>query len=67
MSQYKQRLQITIRFVSDRFWAQVYVIALDIGLNIFSEARPIVFPANKVLGFFNTKMSYQKVIMVPTD
>ena len=58
MSRYKQGLQISIGLVSDCFWAQAYVTAFDIGLNIFSEARSIVFPANEVFGFINTKMFY---------
>ena len=27
----------------------------------------MVFPADKVLGFINAKMSYQRVVMVLTD
>ena len=53
--------------MSDCFWTQTYVTAFDIGLNIFLEAWPIVFPTNKILGFINTKMFYQKVVVVSTD
>ena len=67
MSWYKQELQVSIRLVSDCLWAQAYVTAFDISLNIFLEARPIVFSADKVLGFINTKMSCQRVVIVLTD
>ena len=57
MSRYRQGLQVSIGLVSDCLWAQAYVTAFDIGLNVFSEARPIVFPADEVFGFIDTKMS----------
>ena len=37
MSRYKSRLQITIRFMFNYFWTQVYATAFDIGLNISLE------------------------------
>ena len=40
---------------------------LDIGLNIFSKARPIVFLANELFGFINTKVPYQWIVMVPAN
>ena len=58
MSRYREVLQVSIGLVFDYLWAQTYVTAFDIGLNIFLEAQPIVFPANEVLGFINTKMFY---------
>ena len=67
MSWYRQWLQISIGFVSDCFWTQAYVTTFDISLNISWEGQPIVFPANKVFGFIDAKMSYQKVVVVPTD
>ena len=46
------------------FWTQTYITAFDIGLNIFLETWPIVFPANKILGFIDAKMSCQKIVML---
>ena len=40
----------------DYFLAQTYVAAFDIDLNIFFEVRPIVFPADELSCFVNTKM-----------
>ena len=54
---YMQELQLAIGLVFDCIWTQTYATAFDIVLNISSEARPIVFPANEVLGFIDTKMS----------
>ena len=67
MSQYKQGLQVSIRLVSDCLWTQAYITAFDIGLNVFSEAWPMVFVTNEVLGFINVKMSYQRVVVMSTD
>ena len=67
MSWYRQRLQVSIGLVSDWLWAQAYVIAFDIGLNVFLEARPIVFPTDEVFGFIDTKMICQRVVVVSTD
>ena len=53
--------------MSDCFWAQTYIIAFDISLNIFLETWLIVFPANKVFSFIDTKMSCQRVIVVWID
>ena len=67
MSPYKQKLQVSIKLMFDYFWAQIYIIAFNIGLNIFSKTWSIVFPTKKVLGFIDTKMSCQKLIVILTD
>ena len=67
MSWYRQRLQVAIKFMSNYLWTQAYVTAFDISLNIFSKAWPIVFLANEVFDFIDTKMSCQKVVVVSTD
>ena len=67
MSRYRQRLQVSIELVFDCFWAQAYVTAFDIGLNIFLETQPIVFPTNEVFSFIDAKMSCQKVVVVSTN
>ena len=67
MSWYRQELQMCMGLMSDCFWVQAYITVLDMELNMFSEARPIVFPANKVLGFIDTKMFCQSVVMLLTD
>ena len=67
MSWYRQGLQVAIGLVPNCFWTQIYVTAFDIVLNIFSETWPIVFPANEVFGFIDTKISGQRVVMVSTD
>ena len=53
--------------MSDRFQGQTNVAAFDIGLNIFFETRPIIFPANKLPGFIDTKMACQRVVVVPAN
>ena len=67
MSQYRQGLQVSIGLVFDCFWAQAYVTAFDIGLNVFLEAQPILFLADEVLDFIDTKISYQRLVVVSTD
>ena len=67
MSQYKQGLQVSIRLVFDCFWAQAYLTAFDISLNVFLEAWPIVFLANEVLGYINAKMTCQRVVVTSTN
>ena len=67
MSWYKQRLQVTIGFVSDCFWTQVYVTTSDIDLNISLEAWPIVFLTDKIFHSIDAEMSSQRVVVVSTD
>ena len=67
MSWYRQGLQISIELLSDFFWVQAYVTAFDIDLNVFSEARPIVFLADEVFDFIDTKMSCQRVVIMSID
>ena len=67
MSLYWQGLEVTIKLVSDYFWTQVYITAFDLGLNIFLEVWPIVIPADEVLGFIDTKIFCQRVVMILTD
>ena len=67
MSRYKQGLQVSIGLVSNCLWAQAYVIAFDIGFNVFSKARPIVFLADEVFGFIDIEMSCQRVVIVLTN
>ena len=67
MSWYRQGLQVDNRPVFDYFWTQTYVTAFNIDLNISSEAWPIVFSTDKVFYFINTKMSYQRIVVVSID
>ena len=57
VGRYWQGLQVTIGLVSDWFQSQTDVAAFDIGLNILSKARLIVFPTNELPGFIDTKVS----------
>ena len=59
MGWYGQGLQVTIGLMFDRFQGQTNVAALDIGLNIFFEARLIVFPTDELSGFIDTKVPCQ--------
>ena len=67
MGRYWQGLQITIGFVSNCFQSQTDVAAFEIGFNIFSKARPIVFPTDELSGFVDTKVPCQWIIVVPTN
>ena len=67
MGRYRQGLQVTIGLMSDRFQGQTNVAALDVGLNILSEARPIIFPTDELPGFVNTEMACQRVVVVPAN
>ena len=49
------------------FEIQAYITTFDMSFNISLKAWLIVFLADKVLGFINTKMLYQKVVIVLTD
>ena len=57
MRQYRQGLQVSIELISDCIWALAYITVFYISLNVFSEARPRVFPADEVFSFIDTKMS----------
>ena len=43
--------------MSDYLWTQAYVTAFNIDLNILFEIWPIVFPANELFCFVDSKMS----------
>ena len=53
--------------MSDRFQSQTNVATFDIGLNIFSKTWQIIFPDNKLFSFINTKMIYQKVVIIAAN
>ena len=53
--------------MSDHFRGQTNVAAFDVGLNILFEAWLVVFPADKLFGFIDTKMACQKVVVVPAN
>ena len=40
------------------FQSQIDVAAFDIGLDIFPEARPIVFPADELFCFIDIEITY---------
>ena len=67
MGWHGQQLNITVGLLSHHFRAQTHVTAFDIGLDIFSEARPIVFTTDKLFCFIDTKMAYQRVIVMFAD
>ena len=67
MGRYWQGLQVIIGLMSDRFQGQTNVVALDIGLDVFSETRPIIFPTNELSGFIDTKVPCQWVVVVPAN
>ena len=51
----------------DYFQGQTNIATFDVGLNIFSKARSIVFPANELSGFIDTKMAYQQIVVMPAN
>lgn len=51
----------------ERFQSQIHVVALNIDIDIFFEAWSILFPADQLFAFINSKMTYKKVIMMPID
>lgn len=53
--------------MSHSFRAQTDVVALDMKLNIFSEARLIVFQVNQIFVFINTKIAYMKIVVITTN
>ena len=67
MGQYWQSLQITVKLMSNRFQGQTNVGAFDVGLNILSKARPIIFLVNKLPDFIDTKIAYQRVVVIPAN
>ena len=66
MSWYRQGLQITIGLMSDRFQSQINVTSLDIDLDVLSQTRPIVFPADQLSCLVNTKILCKKIIVMTT-
>ena len=67
MGWYRQRLKVIIEFMLDRLWSQTNITSFYIRFNVFFQAQPIVFPANQLFGFIDSKITCQKVIMMPTD
>ena len=67
MDWHGERLKITVVLVPHRFQAQTHVTALDIGLDILSEAWSVVFTTDKLSCFIDTKMACQRVVVVLAD
>lgn len=53
--------------MSDYFQYQIYVIALGIGFNISPKAWSIVFFTDQLPSFINSKITYEKIIVMPID
>ena len=51
--------------MSDYVQSQTNVTSSDIALDVFSQARPIVFPANQLYCLVNAEISCKKIIMLP--
>ena len=67
MDWHEQQLKINVGLVPHCFQAQTHVTAFDLGLNILSEARTVVFTTDKLSCFINTKMACQKVVVVSAN
>lgn len=67
MSLYGNQLRIAIWLILYCFQSHTNVTAFDISFNDFSQAQSIVFPANKLFAFINTKITYKEVILVPVN
>ena len=67
MSEYRQRLKVTVRLMSHRFRYQTYVTAVDIGLNVVSEVWPLVLPSQQLTSLFDAKMARQRIVMMTAD
>ena len=64
MSWYRQGLPVSIGLMSDCLQSLTNVTSSDITLDVFSQARPIVFPADQLFYLVNAKMPYKRIIMV---
>ena len=51
----------------DHVLSQTNIAFFHIVFNVFFQAQPIVFPADQLSGFINSKMTYQKVIVMVND
>lgn len=49
------------------FQSTIDATALSIGLNICSQAWPMIFWANPLFGFINYKMTHKKVVVIPVN
>ena len=52
--------------MADGFWSQANVASPDIALDVFPQARPIVFPADQLSCLVNAEMPCKKIIVVTT-
>lgn len=67
MSQYGKRLELIVTFILNCFQTQTNIVAFDIGLNILSQTRLIVFLDNKLFYLIDAKTACQKVVVMLTD
>lgn len=58
MGRYWQGLQIIVRVISYYFQNQANITSFEIGLNIFFEARLIVFLTDELTGFIDIQVPY---------
>ena len=49
------------------FGSHANIAAFNIGFNILTQRRPVIFPSNQLLGFINPEMACKKIVVMPTD
>lgn len=67
MGRHRQRLKVTVKLVSNGLQGQGYIASLYIILNIMAKYFPIILLGNKFFCFFDSKVAYQQILVVPTD
>lgn len=66
MSWYKQKLKITIEFMSDYLLSQINVTFFHIEFNILAESLLLIFSSHEFLSFIDSEVFTQWVIMIST-
>lgn len=67
MRQYWQRLEVTIGLVSHCFQRQTDVTPFDVPFDVMIKHLPIIFPSHKFPRFFDSKVAYQRIVVLATD
>lgn len=67
MGKYRQGLEISVWLVIYCFWSQIDITAFYIDFNILMKGRPELLFDYQLLGFLDSKMANQGIIMVATN
>ena len=51
----------------DSFGSEANIAAFDVGFNISTSRRPVIFPGNQLAGLVDSEMTCQRIVVMSTN